>query len=73
MKSKFSRRNEKKLKFECFPFRKTMEGFDFSFQKSIDRSFIDDLMALRFIINTENVVFLGPLRVRTTHLSVVLG
>lgn len=50
-----------------------MEGFDFSFQKSIDRSFIDDLMALRFIINTENVVFLGPLRVRTTHLSVVLG
>ena len=50
-----------------------MEEFDFSFQKSIDRSVIDDLMTLRFVHNRENMVFLGPPKVGKTHLSVALG
>ena len=73
VKSKRSKRYETKLKYAGFPFRKTMEEFDFSFQKSIDRSVIDDLMTLRFIHNRENVVFLGPPGVGKTHLSVALG
>ena len=73
VKSKRSHRYETKLKYAGFPFRKTMEEFDFSFQKSIDRSVIDDLMTLRFIHNMENVVFLGPPGVGKTHLSVALG
>ncbi len=60
VKSKLSRRYDTKLKYARFPFRKTMEEFDFSFQKSIDGSIIDDLMTLRFRHNHENVVFLGP-------------
>ena len=37
VKSKRSRRYETKLKYAGFPFRKTMEEFDFSFQPSIDK------------------------------------
>ena len=73
VKSKRSKRYETKLKYAGFPFRKTMDEFDFSFQKSIDRSVIDDLMTLRFMHNRENVVFLGPPGVGKTHLSVALG
>ena len=56
-----------------FPFRKTMEEFDFPFQPSIDKSVINDLMTLRFVHNHENVVFLGPPGVGKTHLSVAIG
>ena len=61
------------LNWSGFPFRKTMDDFDFSFQPSIDRSTMDDLMTLRYIHNNENVVFLGPPGVGKTHLSVALG
>ena len=73
VRSKRSKRYETKLKYAGFPFRKTMDEFDFSFQKSIDRSVIDDLMTLRFMHNRENVVFFGPPGVSKTHLSVALG
>ena len=73
VKSKRSRRYETKLKYAGFPYRKTIDEFDFSFQKSLDRSVIDDLLSLRFIHNKENVVFLGPPGVGKTHLSIALG
>ena len=50
-----------------------MDEFDFSFQKSIYRSVMDDLMTLRFMHNRENVVFLGPPGVGKTYLLVALG
>jgi DNA replication protein DnaC len=50
-----------------------MDEFDFSFQKSIDRSVIDGLMTSRFMHNLEHMVFLGPPGVDKTHLSVALG
>ena len=49
-----------------------MNDFDFTFQHSIDRSVIDDLITLGFIHNRENVVFLGPSGMGKTHLSVAL-
>lgn len=68
-----SRKVEMRLNYSGLPFRKTMDDFDFSFQPSIDRKVIDDLMTLRFVHNRENVVFLGPPGVGKTHLSVALG
>ena len=50
-----------------------MDDLDFTFQPSIDRSTMDDLMTMRYIYNKENVVFLGPPGVGKTHLSVALG
>ena len=73
LKHKVSKKTENMLNWSGFPFRKTIEDFDFSFQPSIDRSVIDDLMTLRYIHNAENVVFLGPPGVGKTHLSIALG
>ena len=73
LKHKLSRKTENMLNWSGFPFRKTMDDFDFTFQPSIDRSVIDDLMTMRYIHNNENVVFLGPPGVGKTHLSVALG
>ena len=70
---KVSRKTENMLNWSGFPFRKAMDDFDFSFQPSIDKAVIDELMTLRFIHNVENVVFLGPPGVGKTHLSIALG
>ena len=56
-----------------FPFRKTLEEFDFSFQPSIDKKTISTLASLKYIYNTENVVLVGPPGVGKTHLAIALG
>jgi DNA replication protein DnaC len=73
VKSSKSRALEMRLRYSGILFRKTMEQFDFSFQPSIDRKTVEDLLTLRFIHNKENVVFLGPSGVGKTHLSVAIA
>ena len=64
---------ERKMRFAGFPVRKTLEEFDFKFQPSVDKKIIKELTTMRFLHNTENVVFLGPPGVGKTHLAVGLG
>ena len=45
------------VKVANFPYLKEINEFDFSFQPSIDKSKIMDLMTLRFIEKGENVIF----------------
>lgn len=56
-----------------FPFRKTIDDFDFSFQQSIDMEVINELITTRFIHNQENVILLGSPGVGKTHLAIGLG
>ena len=64
---------ERRMKSAVFPVKKTLEEFDFEFQKSIDKKVIEDLATLRFVHNSENVVFLGPPGVGKSHLAIALG
>lgn len=42
-----------------FPFHKTLDDYDFSFQPGINKKEIEDYMTLRFIDNSENILFIG--------------
>jgi DNA replication protein DnaC len=51
---------EKRLKAAHFPSLKTLEDFDFEFQRSVLKPKIMDLARLDFISKAENVVLIGP-------------
>ena len=52
---------------------KTLAGFDFSFQPSLDRDRILTLAQLGFIARNEVVHFLGPPGTGKSHLAIALG
>lgn len=62
-----------RTKLAHFPFRRTLEAFDFSFQPSIDERQVRELSALAFVADAANVILLGPPGVGKTHLAVALG
>ncbi len=59
-KSKRKRAYEKRIQMSGFPIKKALDDFDFSFQPSIDKRGINELAAMRFLEDGENMVFLGP-------------
>lgn len=61
------------VKVANFPFLKEIKDFDFSYQPSLDKNKIMDLMTLRFIENNENVIFCGTPGTGKTNLSVSIG
>lgn len=64
---------EGRMRLARFPWVKTVESFDFSFQPSIDRKVVRELSGLSFVGRAESVVFLGPPGVGKTHLAIALG
>jgi DNA replication protein DnaC len=52
---------------------KTLEGFDFGFQPSLDRNRILALAQLDFVARAEVVHFLGPPGTGKSHLATALG
>ncbi len=70
-------KNDKNIRMRTnmakLPYLKTLEGFDFSFQPSIDAKQIRELGAGRYLRSAENVILVGPPGVGKTHLAVALG
>ncbi len=62
-----------KTRLARFPFVKTLEQFDFSFQPALNEAQIRELAAARFVANGENILLLGPPGVGKTHLAISLG
>src|SRR6478609_9681566 len=64
---------EGRIKAARFPARKTLEEFDFTFQRSVKKTVIQHLGQLDFLAGKENVVLLGPPGTGKSHLSIALG
>lgn len=56
-----------------FPYVKTFDDYDFSYQPRLNKDEILDLKNLRFIQNNENIVFMGTPGVGKTHLAISIG
>jgi len=61
------------VKTANFPFLKTLDDFDFSFQPSINKEQITNHRYLQFIQNSENLIFIGSPGVGKTHLATAIG
>lgn len=72
-KNKQVRRDAINLHIANFPFIKTFEDFDFSFQPNINKKEILELSSLSFVESKENVIFVGTSGVGKTHLATALG
>ena len=64
---------ESRIKAARFPQRKTLEEFDFTFQRSVKKTVIEHLGQLDFLHAKENVVLLGPPGTGKSHLAIALG
>jgi len=71
--SRESHGGEGRIKAARFPARKTLEEFDFTFQRSVRRQVVEHLGQLDFLHGRENVVLLGPPGTGKTHLAIAIG
>lgn len=61
------------MKIATLPSVKTIEDYDFAFASGAPCAQIQELAALSFIEQAENVIFLGPSRVGKSHLAQALA
>src|ERR1700755_3043249 len=64
---------EGRIRSARFPARKTLEEFDFTFQRSVKKTVIEHLGQLDFLHAKENVILLGPPGTGKTHIATALG
>ena len=71
--SRDSHGGEGRIKAARFPARKTLEEFDFTFQRSVKKTVVEHLGQLDFLHARENVILLGPPGTGKTHLATGLA
>jgi DNA replication protein DnaC len=64
---------ERRIKNARFPVRKSLDDFQWSWPKKINRPQIQNLFRLGFIASQTNVVLIGNVGIGKTHLSIALG
>jgi DNA replication protein DnaC len=64
---------ERRIKRATFPERRTLEQFDWSFNKKIDQEKIMNLSSCKFIEQNEIALFLGSPGTGKTHCAIAIG
>jgi DNA replication protein DnaC len=64
---------QRRIRMARFPVVKTLDLFDWSWPKKINKPQIQNLFRLKFIENQTNVVFIGGAGLGKTHLASALG
>ena len=64
---------EKRIARACFPERRSLEQFDWSFNDKLPRAQVEELFNLKFIDNNEIALFLGSPGTGKSHLAIAIG
>ena len=64
---------KRRIQMARFPVVKTLDDFDWSWPKKINRPQIQNMFRLKFIEDKSNVVFIGGVGLGKTHLAIALG
>ena len=70
---KDERRIQMGMSIAKFPYVRTLEGFEYDAQPSVDPKQVRELATSRWVANGDSVLLLGPPGVGKTHLAVALG
>jgi len=71
--ARYERSVQRRTKAARLPVLKTLEQFDWSWPKKINRAQVQDLFRLRFVEQNTNVVFIAGVGLGKTHLAVALA
>lgn len=64
---------ERRLKAARFPAHKTLDGFDFAAQPSINKTLVSELARSLYLDHRENILLVGSPGTGKTHLATALG
>lgn len=67
------RATQRRIQQARFPLQKTLEQFQWTWPKKINRAQVQHLFSLPFVKARANVIFLGGVGLGKTHLSIALG
>ena len=71
--ARIDRSIQRKIRLARFPVVKTLEQFQWSWPKKINRMAVQNLFRLKFLEDKANVILLGGVGLGKTHLSTALG
>ena len=64
---------QRRIKLARLPALKTLDQFDWTWPKKLNRLHVQDLFRLNFLEQNANVIFLGGVGLGKTHLSIALA
>ena len=63
----------RRIRLARFPVKKTLDAFDWTWPKKINRQQVMNLFRLQFVEQASNVIFVGGVGLGKSHLAVALG